>query len=395
MSGRPVYMDHNATTPVLPEVLEAMLPWFGDEFGNASSTTHVYGKRARQAVNEARQSVAALIGARPEEIIFTSGATESDNLALRGVACAATGRDAHIVTTAIEHEAVLETCQSLREEGCEVTVVPVDRHGLVDPADIERAMTDRTLLVSVMMANNEIGTIQPLAEIGELCRQRGVLMHSDAVQAAGRLPMDVDTLKMDLASLTAHKMYGPKGVGALYLREGVGLEPILTGSGQEGSLRSGTLNVPGIVGFGKAAEVALRDMATEPARQQALRDRLWSRISSRIDGVVLNGHPTRRLSNTLNVGFQGIESESLLMLAADAAALSSGSACASGNARGSYVIRAISRGPEAESASRSAIRFGLGRSNTEHQIDGVVEALARGVERLRAMAPTVRAVDAV
>lgn len=389
MNARPIYMDHNATTPVLPGVLRAMLPWFTEEFGNASSTSHSYGSKAKEAVADARGRVAELIGGKSHEIVFTSGATESDNLAIRGtVAAAASGRSrGHLVTCAIEHEAVLETCEALAQDGCDVTVVPVDRSGLLEPDDVARAMTDRTLLVSVMMANNEIGTIEPIAEIGRLCRQRGVLLHSDAVQAAGRVPVNVGDLNVDLLSLTAHKMYGPKGVGALYVREGVSLAPILRGSGQEGKLRSGTLNVPGIVGFGAAAELAMRDMTVESARQAALRDTLWQQIRATIDGVSRNGDDTQRLPNTLNVTFEGIESESLLLLTRDVAALSAGSACASGTGQGSYVIRAIAKDSEGERRARSSIRFGLGRSNSEEQVEVVVEALARAVNKLRAMAP--------
>ena len=393
---QPIYMDHNATTPVLPEVVEAMIPWFASDFGNASSTTHVYGARARDAVARARGQVAAMIGAQAGEIIFTSGATESDNLAIRGVllAARATGHSAarpHIITCAIEHEAVLETCEALKTEGCDVTVLPVDHHGLVDLGDVARAMTPATLLVSIMLANNEIGTLQPVAGIGRLCRERGVLVHTDAVQAAGRIPIDVQDLRVDLMSLTAHKMHGPKGVGALYVREGVSLSAILHGSGQENRLRSGTLNVPGIIGFGCAAQAAMRDIDTEPARQAMLRDQLWRKIRSRIDDVVMNGHPTLRLPNTLNVAFDGLDSEALLMLVRDVAALSSGSACASGTGKGSYVIRAINGSDGPQGRARSSVRFGLGRSTRPDDIDVVVEAVARAVERLRVMAPAASA----
>ena len=382
---RPFYMDHNATTPAAAEVVSAMLPWFSDEFGNASSTTHVYGARAKEAVGGARCAVASLIGARPEEIVFTSGATESDNLAILGALRAR--ESGHVITCAIEHEAVLESCEALRHEGCEVTVLPVDRSGLLSAREVERAFRPDTALVSVMLANNEIGTIQPVEEIGRLCRRRGVLLHTDAVQAAGRIPLDVDALGVDLMSLTAHKMYGPKGVGALYVRQGVTLRPVLRGSGQEGNLRSGTLNVPGIVGFGMAADLALRDLDTEPARLRGLRDRLWDGIRSRVDGVSRNGHPERSLPNTLNVAIAGLESEAILLLLRDVAALSSGSACASGTGKGSYVIRAAT----GDGNARSSIRFGLGRSNHEGQVDLVVDALARAVDRLRAMSPGERA----
>lgn len=377
---RPIYMDHNATTPALPEVLEAMLPYFGEEFGNPSSS-HVFGRRAAAAVEEARGRVARLIGASPKEIVFTAGATESDNLALRGIA--APGGRGHLVTCAIEHEAVLETCAGLRPRGYDVTVMPVDRHGLVDPGDLAGALRADTVLVSVMMANNEIGTIEPIGEIGRLCRQRGVPLHTDAVQAAGRVPIDVRALGVDLLSLTAHKMYGPKGIGALYVREGLSLDPMIAGGGQEGKLRSGTLNVPGIVGFGVAADIALRDLEAESAREAALRDRLWQGIRSRCGDVSLNGHPTHRLPNNLSVAFNGIEAEALLTALRDVVAFSSGSACASGTGKGSYVIRATGD----EAAARCSVRFGLGRSTTAEQVARVVDHLETAAERLRKMAP--------
>jgi len=385
---RPVYMDHNATTPVLPDVVEAMLPFLTREFGNASSTTHGYGREAARAVESARESVARLVGARqPGEIVFTAGATESDNLALRGLVAAAPRGRRHIITCAIEHEAVLETCQTLAHEGCEITVLPVDRHGLVDPAAVGASIRPETLAVSIMMANNEIGTIQPLADIGRICRQSGVAFHSDAVQAAGRVPIDVEALGLDLASVTAHKMYGPKGVGALYVREGLALAPLLAGGGQERGRRSGTLNVPGIVGFGHAADIVLADLDAEAERQRGLRDRLWDELVRRIPGVRLNGHPSLRLPNTLNVAFDGIEAESLLMAVRNAAALSAGSACASGSGKGSYVIEAIGKDREGGSGSRSSIRFGLGRGNETSHVDLIVESLEFAVGRLRAMAP--------
>jgi len=391
-TGRPVYMDHNATTPTLPAVFDTMVPWFTDEFGNASSSTHTYGKRAGEAVATARSLVAKLIGADPEEIAFTSGATESDNLAIRGVTTvretAGTQREhGHVITCAIEHEAVLETAHALEKEGWLVTVLPVDPDGLVDPDDVARAITERTVLVSIMLANNEIGTIEPLGEIGAICRRRGVLLHTDAVQAAGRIPVDVTRLQVDMMSLTAHKMYGPKGVGALYVRKGVTVSPMVHGGGQERNVRSGTLNVPGIVGFGKAAEMALTDMGRESARQLELRDHLWSRIREEIPGATLNGHPSRRLPNNLNVAFDGVESEGLLMALRDVAALSSGSACASGTGKGSYVITALEGETRQTGRARSSIRFGLGRSNEQTHIDHVMQHLPRAVARLRAMAP--------
>ncbi|MFQ5700241.1 MAG: cysteine desulfurase family protein [Acidobacteriota bacterium] len=385
---RPIYMDHNATTPVHPEVVEAMLPYFSREFGNPSSTTHVYGRRAAEAVNEAREAIARLLGASsPDEVVFTAGATESDNLAIRGGARRLASRGDHIVTCAIEHEAVLETCASLREEGFETTVVPVEANGCVDPGRIRSAMTQRTILVSIMMANNEIGTVQPLAEIGAICHARGVVFHSDAVQAFGRIPVAVADLGVDLLSVTAHKMYGPKGIGALYIRRGVDVAPLSHGGGQERNLRSGTLNVPGIVGFGKAAEIAARDMEVESSRQRRLRERLWREIQRRVEGVSVNGSLERRLPNNLSVAFEGVESEAVLTAMRNVAALSAGSACASQDGKGSYVIRALGEPRSAEKRARSSIRFGLGRSNNDADVDHVVEGLASVVARLRSMAP--------
>ena len=380
---RPIYMDHNATTPVLPDVLEAMLPYFSDHFGNASSG-HRYGRDAAAAVEAARSDVAALIGAEPAEIVFTAGATESNNMALRGVAPITGSRGAHIVTCAIEHEAVLETCHAMKEEGFEITVLPVDGEGLISPDDVRDALRDETVLVSVMLANNEIGTIQPVGEIGRIARRRGIHMHTDAVQAAGRVPTDVRDLSVDLMSLTAHKMYGPKGIGALYIRSGVALRPLLAGGGQEGGQRSGTLNVPGIVGFGAAARAAMRDLEAESRRQASLRDRLWEGIKRRVPDVALNGHPAKRLPNNLNVAIQHIEAEAMLTALREVAAISSGSACASGSSKGSYVIRALGSGEE---AARCSLRFGLGRSNTEEEVDIVLEHLARQAGRLREMQP--------
>jgi cysteine desulfurase len=390
-----IYMDHHATTPVLPEVFAAMRPYLEEDFGNASSATHAYGRRAAEAVARARVQVAALVGAAPEEVFFTSGATESDNLAVRGVWEAAGGGDAHIVTCSIEHEAVLETCHALQRRGAGVTVLPVDRHGVVDPDLVRRAIGPRTVLVSLMMANNEIGTIQPIAEVAAICRERGVLLHSDAVQAAGRLEMDVGALGLDLVSLTAHKMYGPKGVGALVVRRGVRVEPLLRGGGQEGGVRSGTLNVPGIAGFGAAAAACARDRAAAAAREAALRDSLWSALRELVPGVSLNGHPERRLPNNLNVAIAGVDSEAVLTAMRDVAALSAGSACASTGNKGSYVVRALG-GPDAEQRARSTIRFGLGRGNTQKDVETVAARLAEAVARLRLMAPEARpAADAL
>jgi cysteine desulfurase len=377
-----------------------MRPFFCEEFGNPSSS-HAWGRRAADAVDQARARVAALIGADAEEIVFTAGATESDNLALRGAGEAAVRRrgwrsgSGHIITCAIEHEAVLETCEAMREEGWQITVLPVDPDGLVDPDDVARAMTDRTVMVSLMMANNEIGTIEPIAQVGRICRERGILLHSDAVQAAGRVPIDVEALNVDLMALTAHKMYGPKGIGVLFVRRAVPVSPLLRGGGQEGRIRSGTLNVPGIVGFGKAAQIAMSDMSVESPREASLRDLLWNRIRTEVEGVTLNGHPSRRLPNNLNVAFENVESEALLTALRDVAALSSGSACASGSGEGSYVIRALRGGDAGSAAARSSIRFGLGRINVEGHVDLVMEHLPRAVGRLRAMAPGAAGVGAL
>ncbi len=380
----PIYMDHHATTPALPEVIDAMMPFLARDFGNASSS-HVFGRRAAAAVEEARARLAALVGAEPAEIVFTAGATESDNMALRGACAAAAPRARRVVTCAIEHEAVLETCHDLEREGFEVVVLPVDRDGLVDPDAVRRAIEPGAAIVSVMMANNEIGTIEPVAEIGRICRERKVPFHTDAVQAVGRIPVDARALHVDLMSLTAHKMYGPKGIGALYVRSGVSLPPMLLGGGQEGGRRSGTLNVPGIVGFGAAAATAAQDLHVDAARQAALRDRLWLEIRERVPAVELNGHPTQRLPNNLNVAFEGVEAEALLTALREVAALSSGSACASGTAKGSYVIRALGHG---ERRARGSIRFGLGRSNGPDDVEVVVERLEREVPRLRSLAPS-------
>ncbi len=381
---KPIYMDHHATTPVLPEVLDAMTPYFSEEFGNPSSATHAWGKAAADAVEAARREVADLIKARPTEIVFTSGATESINLALRGLTGAGEGGPRRIVTSAIEHEAVLETCRALEASGFRLDVLPVTSGGLVEPGTVERALQEPASLVTIQLANNEIGTIQPIEEIGRITRSHGAPLHSDAAQAAGRIPVDVSALGVDLLSFSSHKMYGPKGAGALFVRRGVKVVPQITGGGHEKKRRSGTLNVPAIVGFGRAAAIAARDMQSEGARVAALRDRLWKGIREKIEHVRLNGDPERRLPNNLNVTLEYVEGEALLVALRDVAALSTGSACSSGALEGSYVIRALG---ESEEASQSSLRFGLGRGNVETDIDLVVERLARAVERLRALSP--------
>jgi cysteine desulfurase len=380
----PIYMDHNATTPVAPEVFEAMRPYFTELFGNPASRSHRFGRAAEAAVASAREQVARLIGARAEEIVFTSGATESDNLALKGVAQAYRDQGTHLITSWIEHHAVLDPCQRLEREGFEVAYLAVDREGLVDPADVEKAITPRTILISIMLANNEIGTLQPLQDIGRICKARGVLFHSDAVQGIGKIPVDVKTLGVDLLSLTGHKFYGPKGVGALYVRSEnprVRVVAQMDGGGHERGRRSGTLNVPGIVGLGKACELAEQLLDTEGARLTALRERLWAGIRARLTGVHLNGHASRRLPGTLHVRFDGIDAQALLTALSEVA-LSATSACSSGSGEPSHVLRALGL-PAA--LALASVRFGLGRRNTEEEVDYVCERLAAEVSRLRAL----------
>jgi len=382
----PIYMDHHATTPVDPEVLEAMLPYFREHFGNAASRNHVFGWNAEAAVDRAREQIASLLGCKPQEIVFTSGATESDNLAIKGVAYAMRHRGDHIVTSAIEHRAVLDSCRRLEKEGFRVTYLPVDKMGQVDPVAVEEAITDRTILVSIMYANNEIGVLQPVREIGAICRKKGVFFHSDAVQAVGKVPAKVDALNVDLLSLTAHKMYGPKGVGALYVRMGkprVKLVPLIDGGGHERGRRSGTLAVPGIVGLGAACAKCERVMDEEGRRLVVLRERLKAGIFERLDHVTLNGHPEERLPGNVNISFEFVEGESLL-LAMKEVAVSSGSACTSASLEPSYVLRALGVGDE---LAQSSIRFGLGRWNTEEEVDFVAEKVGERVRRLREMSP--------
>jgi cysteine desulfurase len=378
----PIYMDHNATTPVASEVFEAMRPYFSEHFGNAASHGHRFGAVAEVAVATARQQVACLIGAQAEEIVFTSGATESDNLAIKGIAQAYREKGRHLITSCIEHPAVLDPCKRLEREGYEVTYLPVDRNGLVDPGDAGRAITSRTILVSVMLANNEIGTLQPLQELGRICKARGVLLHSDAVQGVGKVPVDVNALGVDLLSLTAHKLYGPKGTGALYVRGDnprVRLVAEMDGGGHERGRRSGTLNVPGIVGLGKACELAGELLGAEAARLTGLRERLWTGVRARLSGVHLNGHASRRLPGTLNVRFDEVDAQALLAALREIA-LSAASACSSGSGEASHVLRALGL-PTAQALS--SIRFGLGRRTTEAEVDYVCDRLAEEVSRLR------------
>jgi cysteine desulfurase len=360
-----------------------MLPYLREDFGNASSSTHVYGWRAEAAVEDARERLAAALGASPREIVFTSGTTESDNLALQGVARAGRGRGDHLVTVATEHPAVLDCCRALEAEGFRVTVLPVDGQGLVDPDDLRRALGDQTLLVSVMAANSEIGVLQPLPEIGRICRERGVLFHSDAAQAVGKLAFDVEAQGVDLLSLCAHKLYGPKGVGALYLRERrprIPLAPLLHGGGHERGHRSGTLPVALIVGFARAVELCLAELEVEAARLRGLRDRLWQRLESALPDLHRNGHPERRLPGNLNVSCAGVEADALLARLGGLA-LSSGSACASSRGEPSHVLRALGL-PDA--LARGALRFGLGRSTTPEQIESAAEQVIECVRQARA-----------
>ncbi len=382
----PIYMDNHATTPVDRRVLEAMLPYFCEDYGNAASRNHSFGWRAEEAVGRAREQVARLIGAKPREIIFTSGATESDNLALKGVAEMYQEKGDHIITQVTEHKAVLDTAKRLERQGFEVTYLPVDREGLVDPDDVRRAFRETTILISIMAANNEIGTLQPVEEIGRIAKERGVLFHSDAAQALGKIPVDVNAWGADLLSLSAHKMYGPKGVGALYVRgrdPRVRLSPMMDGGGHERGMRSGTLDVPGIVGFGAACELAYREMEAEAERIRALRDRLQSGILSHLEEVYLNGHPDRRLPGTCNLSFAYVEGESLVTGLNDIA-LSSGSACTSVGHESSHVLKALGLNTE---MINSSLRFCLGRFNTEEEVEYVIQKVREVVERLRELSP--------
>jgi cysteine desulfurase len=386
MVALPIYLDNNSTTRVDPRVLAAMLPYFSEQYGNAASRTHVFGGKAEEAVETARRQLAALIGANPREIVFTSGATESNNLALKGAAAMLRRQGDHIITVQTEHKAVLDPCKRLQPEGFRVTFLPVDRFGRVAPEQVAEAITAGTVLVSVMAANNEIGTLQPIAEIGRLCKERGVLFHTDAAQAAGKLPLDVEEMAIDLLSLSAHKMYGPKGAGALFVRRRnphVRLEPLLDGGGHERGMRSGTLPVPLLVGFGTACVLCQSEMSAEAQRLTALRERLRQGIQERVDGTHLNGHPTERLPGNLNLSFAGVRGEALLMALRDVA-VSSGSACTSADPEPSYVLRAVGL---SEELAHSSLRFGLGRFTTAEEIEFVIDEVVRQVERLRALSP--------
>jgi cysteine desulfurase len=382
----PIYMDNHATTPLDPRVLEAMMPYLTTKFGNAASRNHQFGWEAEQAVETAREQIAKLIGASAKEVIFTSGATESDNLALKGAAQMYREKGNHVITAATEHKAVLDTCKRLEKDGLRVTYLPVQSDGRIDLDDLRRAIDDKTILVSIMYANNEIGVIQPVAEIGAICRERGVFFHTDAVQAVGKIPVDVNQDNIDMASLSAHKIYGPKGMGALYVRRRgprVQLVPIIDGGGHERGMRSGTLNVPGIVGMGAACDLAMKEMPQEACRLAGLRNRLRDRIMSRLDEVYINGSVEHRLPGNLNISFAFVEGESLLMGINDVA-VSSGSACTSATLEPSYVLKALGAGDD---LAHSSIRFGLGRFNTEAEVDYVSDKIVEVVNRLRELSP--------
>jgi cysteine desulfurase len=382
----PIYFDNHATTRVDPRVVEAMLPYYTEKYGNAASRNHSFGWAAEEAVENGRAQIARMIGATPKEIIFTSGATESNNLALKGAAEMYREKGNHIITQATEHKAILDTCKRLEKYGYEVTYLPVQKDGRVDPDDIRRAITPKTIIISIMYANNEIGVVQPMEEIGKIAKEKGVLFHSDGVQAAGKIPVDVQKDGIDLMSLTAHKIYGPKGVGALYVRRRnprVQLSAILDGGGHERGMRSGTLNVPGIAGFGKAAELCVNEMPEESERMRRLRGRLKDGIFSQLDEVFINGSMVHRLPHNLNVSFAYVEGESLLMGINDIA-VSSGSACTSATLEPSYVLKALGVG---EDLAHTSIRFGMGRFNTAEEVDYVTARLVETVRRLRELSP--------
>ncbi|MDA2909344.1 IscS subfamily cysteine desulfurase [Nitrospiraceae bacterium AH_259_D15_M11_P09] len=383
----PIYLDSHSTTPIDPRVLETMLPYFTEKFGNAASRNHAFGWEAEEAVETARKQIARLIHADPKELVFTSGATESDNLALRGVVEMYREKGDHIITNSTEHRAVLDTAKALESKrGVKVTYLHVDKSGIVSPDDVRNAITDKTILISIMLANNEIGSINPIREIGKIAKEKGILFHCDATQGVGKIPVDVQEMGIDLMSFTAHKIYGPKGVGALYVRKKaprVRIAPMIDGGGHERGMRSGTLPVPLVVGFGKACELCEQEMTAEARRLAAMRDRLEAGIMNGLDEVYLNGHPTQRLPHNLNVSFAYVEGESLLMGLKEIA-LSSGSACTSATLEPSYVLRALGVGSD---LAHSSIRFGLGRFNTDDEVDYTIKRIIETVTRLREMSP--------
>lgn len=382
----PIYMDNHSTTPCDPRVVEAMLPYFTEKFGNSASRNHSFGWEAEEGVDTARKQIAKLINADSKEIVFTSGATESNNLALKGVAEMYREKGDHIITSSTEHRAVIDPAKSLEKKGVKVTYLSVDKTGTVNPDDVRNAITDKTILISIMLANNEIGTINPIKEIGKIAKEKGVLFHCDATQGVGKIPVNVQELGVDLMSFSAHKIYGPKGIGALYVRRRaprVRLAPMLDGGGHERGMRSGTLPVPLIVGFGKAAELCEQEMATESVRMMALRDRLKAGIMGVMEEVYLNGHPTERLPGNLNISFAYVEGEALLMGVKEIA-LSSGSACTSATLEPSYVLRALGVGSD---LAHSSIRFGIGRFTTEEEVDYTIDRMLKAVNHLREMSP--------
>lgn len=383
ISNRPIYLDSNATTPVDPRVLEIMLPFFTEYFGNPSSLNHSYGWEAEAGVEKARETIAQAINAQPVEIVFTSGATEANNLAIKGVAESYMGQGQHIITVQTEHSAVLAPCRYLESLGFSVTYLPVDSEGLIQLETLEDAFRPETVLVSVMAANNEIGVLQPIREIGEMCRDRKILFHTDAAQALGKIPLDVEAMNIDLLSMTAHKLYGPKGIGALYVRRRsprVQLAPQLHGGEQERGVRSGTLYTPQIVGFGEALRLAVAEQAEETERLKGLRDLLWTHLAKNLSDITLNGHPTLRLANNLNISIAGVNGSTLLSKLQPHIALSSGSACSAANPAPSHVIKALGRSDE---LARATLRFGLGRETTEADIDSTKDVVIEKVQTLR------------
>ncbi|MDI6776941.1 MAG: cysteine desulfurase NifS [Syntrophales bacterium] len=383
---RKIYLDYAATTPMHPQVLQAMLPYFTNAFGNPSSI-HSYGQEARRAVEEARERVAELIGARADEIIFTCGGTEADNFALKGTFYANKQKGNHIITSKIEHHAILETCKFLESQGAIVTYLPVDKYGLVDPRDVQAAITNKTILISIMHANNEVGTIQPIPEIGKIAGENGILFHSDAVQTTGHIPVNISEMGVDMLSMSAHKLYGPKGIGAMYIRRGARLVPFMHGGEQERRRRASTENVPGIIGFGKAAELAQNELDEEAQRLISLRTRLIDGLFEHIDQIILNGHPTRRLPNNVNVSVDFVEGEALLLnLDLAGIAESTGSACSSSSSETSHVLRAMGLSHE---QAQGSLRLTMGRETIEEDIDRVIEVLPPIVDRLRELSPTL------
>jgi len=387
-----IYLDYAATTPVHPEVVKAMLPYFTEAFGNPSSI-YSYGQEAKEAVEEARGKVAHLVGARNEEIVFTSGGTEADNFALEGIAFSNKIKGDHIITTTIEHHAVIETAKFLEQRGFSVTYLPVDRLGMVDPDQVKKAITNKTILISVMHANNEVGTIEPIAEIAKIAREAGIYFHTDAVQTVGHIPVDITKLGVDLLAMSAHKLYGPKGVGALFIRKGTKIVPFMHGGGQERGRRASTENVPGIVGFGKAAEIAMLEKDEEARRLTLLRDKLTRGILGTIEHTYLNGHPTKRLPNNVNISIEFVEGESIcLNLDLNGICTSTGSACSSSNAEPSHVLLALGMLPQ---LAHESLRFSLGKWTTEEEINRVLKVLPRVVTKLRAMSPLLKKVERI